>query len=241
MKIFFDFVAKFNAFFSIPRVAFFILSRIPPNRVREFYGREFLSPVQQFALDGYSDVLHRDLVNEDFGCVVVLGGYLGDSSAWYLENFDCKVHVIEPILNFRKTLENRFINSKKIQVYPFAASDMNGEMEIFIQGEKTGIFVKSGEIQKVPCVDIHSFLSEIPDRIFLLEINIEGGEYVVLSRLIETGKIRNIRTLLVQFHRYQLDQELTRAQIRLALGKSHKEVFNYDWIWERWDLAEEDK
>ena len=69
-------------------------------------------------------------------------------------------------------------------------------------------------------------------------MNIEGGEYENLESLILTRAISKIPTLLVQFHRYSLKEELRRAQIRSELELTHKCVFEFPWVWERWDRKE---
>ena len=66
-------------------------------------------------------------------------------------------------------------------------------------------------------------------------MNIEGGEYECLARLIQTGAISRVEVLLVQFHRYGLESELSKAQIRINLEKTHSCIFEFPWVWERWD------
>ena len=72
------------------------------------------------------------------------------------------------------------------------------------------------------------------DRLDLVKLNIEGGEYDVLERIVETGWLPRIDELLIQFHERYPSSHRRRRRIRRALARSHVEVWNYPWVWERW-------
>lgn len=68
-----------------------------------------------------------------------------------------------------------------------------------------------------------------------MAINAEGEEYPLLDRLIESGYISKIENLLVQFHDiYQKDAEERMNRIQRELLKTHRPVFQYKFVWERW-------
>ena len=73
-------------------------------------------------------------------------------------------------------------------------------------------------------------------KVDLIYMNIEGGEFQVLHELIKQGLIKNISHLQVQFHNVSKNSRKDRLKIRKELKKTHKNVFNYPFIWERWDL-----
>ena len=71
----------------------------------------------------------------------------------------------------------------------------------------------------------------------LMNINIEGGEYDLLNRLIETKILNNIYNIQIQFHEWypsMKKSKLYRTQIHEKLKKSHKLVYSYDFVWEKW-------
>jgi FkbM family methyltransferase len=218
------------------RINKFLIQNVPPEHLRLAVGREYLSPIQCFALDGYSDALYRNLdLNQDCK-VVVLGGYIGNSVSSILEYYSCEIHVLEPASEYFKVLQSRFHKIDSIFLYQVAASNFDGEISLSLDGEKTGIFQETNEQILVPCVNISDFVSSKVGSVDLLEINIEGGEYSVLANLIETKQILNCRTLLVQFHRYRFEQNLERELIRSQLSLSHELIKNYEWVWEVWEL-----
>jgi len=61
----------------------FLLRNLELQKVREYFGKDFLSPRQQFALDGYNSLLYKNLDIDSSGVVLVLGGFLGDSASNY--------------------------------------------------------------------------------------------------------------------------------------------------------------
>ena len=74
------------------------------------------------------------------------------------------------------------------------------------------------------------------NSIDLLYMNIEGSEYRLLNDIINTGYINNVKHLQVQFHNFVDGSKKKRSEIRRELKKTHDCVFNFPFIWERWDL-----
>ena len=65
-------------------------------------------------------------------------------------------------------------------------------------------------------------------------MNIEGSEYKLLNEIIDSGYIKNINYLQVQFHSFVNDSKELRRLIRKQLRKTHKCIFNYPFLWESW-------
>lgn len=71
-------------------------------------------------------------------------------------------------------------------------------------------------------------------RVDVMKMNIEGGEYDVLDRLIETGLHTKVDCLFIQFHEWIPNAYARRRRIRRALRHTHEEVWGYPWVWEKW-------
>jgi hypothetical protein len=97
----------------------------------------------------------------------------------------------------------------------------------------------SGLEYLAPAIHFSNWLKNENLDIGLLEINIEGGEYNLLSDLIESRQIKRIKTLLIQFHNNERNSEFQRASIRHLLQETHEQIFNYDWVWEKWKLKDD--
>ncbi len=213
-----------------------LLPHMPRILLQEFMGYESLSPIEQFATVGYNSRLYQGFTIDKNQVVVVLGGYLGTSITEWRRKFDCQVVSFEPIPEFAEKLRLDFAVDQNVLIEEFAVGAHEGTLELGIEGEATGRFSKSLEKLRVSSKDISEVIREYRDRIKVLEMNIEGGEYENLERLIQADLISAVPTFLIQFHRYSLHDELRRAQIRIELEKTHSCVFEFPWVWERWDL-----
>lgn len=88
--------------------------------------------------------------------------------------------------------------------------------------------------KKVRCVDIAPYLNE---QIDVMKVNIEGGEYALLSYIIEKGLMKNIVNLQVQFHLIEgRDSEKEYTTIAAWLSKTHELIWRYPFCWENWKL-----
>ena len=82
------------------------------------------------------------------------------------------------------------------------------------------------------CEDITKYLRQ---EIAVCKMNIEGGEYQLLDYIIETGTIKNIKNLQVQFHLVKgYDSEKCYKLIAKRLGQTHKITWRYPFVWESW-------
>jgi FkbM family methyltransferase len=213
-----------------------ILHNIDLQILRGYLGRDFLSPVQQFALEGYTEHFISDLPLSEDSNVLILGGYIGESAQIFMTNFGCNLEIYEPVPDFIDKLCNRFETCLNVNIYPYAVSDRDGAIRLNISGETTGMFGLGINGIDVVSVDISDLFTDQVSYFDCLEINIEGGEYAVMDRLISTKKIVLCNTILIQFHNYGIEQELHRARIRYELNKTHLLIKDYPWVWERWDL-----
>jgi len=72
------------------------------------------------------------------------------------------------------------------------------------------------------------------DSIDLLKMNIEGGEFPLLERLLDAGLMPRIKRLQIQFHEFVPDAHARRAALVARMEETHQRQWNYDWVWECW-------
>ena len=122
---------------------------------------------------------------------------------------------------------------EQVEVINNAASDHSGSIEMYIDKDSTGTY-STGKTTTVECISFSEYLTST-DLIFdLVEMNIEGGEYIVLEELIKNNALRYSKNWLIQFHENNSYHELLRAQFRNAFRDTHELVFSYTWVWELW-------
>jgi FkbM family methyltransferase len=148
--------------------------------------------------------------------------------------------VFEPIPLFYETIKYRFHNNKNVTPYNFGLGARNEQISIGFKDDATSVFhTNDDENIQIDMVDIFDFLTRNKiSKIDLLKLNIEGSEYDVLERLIETGWINKIDHIQIQFHDFIENAEGRRENIRRHLLKTHDEKYNFEFIWESWSKKE---
>lgn len=170
--------------------------------------------------------------------VVVLGGYLGDSAQRYLDAGAKTVTIFEPVTNFTELLLKRFKSENSVEVVPKAAWVDDQGMSFNINRDMSGMSSSTGTLVHVESLDFSDWIFKSgPIGKLCLEVNIEGSEYALLNRLLDTNAIKLFETIAIQFHNFNYGAELDRAKIRSQLRLTHSEVENFPWIWELWELV----
>jgi len=109
------------------------------------------------------------------------------------------------------------------------------EEKISLSGDASSIYQNSGNLEVIKIKDINTWLKEEGiDSIDLIKINIEGGEYELLDRILSLDFAKNIGDIQVQFHNIEDASEEKMHQIQKLLSKSHLPTYQYKFIWENW-------
>lgn len=179
--------------------------------------------------------------------VVDIGMYKGDFTEKIWNKFQCNIFGFEPIMLYffeaYEKLHKKDLNNKKINLYNFGLSNRSGIEYICVNGDESSLynFVTDQSI-KITLVSFDKIFSGILNsvNIDLLKVNIELGEYDLIEHLIETGNIRMIINLQVQFHFFKNRFDNTRKNDKLIerkeiiydkLKETHKITYDYPWIW----------
>jgi FkbM family methyltransferase len=164
-----------------------------------------------------------------------IGGYRGEWTALMRSKYDCHVHVFEPHPEFVELISHRFSEDGKVSVHPYALGSSEDVLMLSDAADGSSAFSKGNPSIQGRIRNATEVLAEIgADKIAVAKINIEGGEFELLQYLIETGAIKKFRTITVQFHNFVPNAVAQRDQIRVDLAKTHRCVWNYDFVWEEW-------
>jgi FkbM family methyltransferase len=173
-------------------------------------------------------------ISED-ALVLDLGGYKGQWASDIYAKYNCRIMIFEPFELFAEKIKERFVNNSKIDIFQFALGANARNESIGISDDGTGIFKKSTEQAHINFVDAKVFFDEEKiTEVDLAKLNIEGGEYELLNRLIETKLISKIRHLQVQFHDIDASSRGEMEKIQNKLALTHSLQFRYDFVWEGW-------
>ena len=180
--------------------------------------------------------------NYDLGpssLVLDLGGYEGQWASDIFSMYCCKIVVFEPIHEFAESIRERFKRNPKISVLPFGAGKESHKALISLCKNGSSVFRASNKRQEIEIVDIADWIRRNDiSTIHLMKLNIEGGEYETLERLIDTDLIRIIENIQVQFHEIAANSSARMQQIQERLKITHTPTYQYRFVWENWTLRQ---
>ena len=164
-----------------------------------------------------------------------IGGYRGEWASLMRKKYDCYVHIFEPHPEFAELIADRFEEDSNVTVHPCALGSSEGFLMLSDAADGSSAFSKGNpNVQGRICNATEMLETIDADNIAVAKINIEGGEFDLLRYLIETGAIEKFQKITVQFHNFVPDAVAQRSKIRTALAKTHRCVWNYDFVWEEW-------
>lgn len=199
----------------------------------------FLLEATRWVRDKGDDTLRLNYPLNPQSIVFDVGGYHGDFAAAIHQKYNCSVYIFEPVPLFHEHCVARFRGNSKIICLNYGLSSVNRWLDITL-AENASSFSLHNVNAPAQRVRVRSIVECIPelriDRIDLLKINIEGGEFEVIPALLDSNDIKIVRYLQVQFHNFIDTADKQRNKIRTRLEKTHIQMWNYEFIWESWKL-----
>ena len=184
-------------------------------------------------------------LNKD-SIVFDVGSYVGTWSIQIYGRYACNIHAFEPVDRYYAKHYGKQFRLDNVKINKTGLGASTRDMWMVDTGDASNMYSVGSQMDveqefACPIMDVMEYIEkEKIDHIDLMKINIEGGEYELLPRLIETGWIKNIKNVQVQFHHF-IDPANAMAKmnkIRMELAKTHTQTYHYEWIWENWELKE---
>jgi FkbM family methyltransferase len=169
--------------------------------------------------------------------VLDVGGYIGEWSEQISSRYGSTIHAFEPAPASIQKFRERLGDAPNVELHPYGLGAANNQVPFALEGPGSMVSAKRGTFGAtvIEMRDVATFLDSLGvDQIDLCKVNIEGGEYDLLDRCIETGWLSRMRVLSVQFHEWHPKAYSRRAAIRRALSRTHVEVWDYPFVWELW-------
>lgn len=200
-----------------------------------FLGDEFEREFLRWVTDEGDSTYRLNYPLAQNSIVFDCGGYLGEWSSVINSRYHPSIYIFEPVQSFFEHINKQFRGQPNIRIFQFGLHNRSEAAQIRINKNSSSIFSITGTPETINLVDIKDFiLHHHITRVNLMKINIEGGEYDLLERIIETGIIHNIDNLQIQFHKFVPNAEERRNSIRENLGLTHRLTYDYKFIWENW-------
>jgi FkbM family methyltransferase len=197
-------------------------------RVQHFHGNNL-----------YHHLLDFDLT--EASTVFDLGGYEGDFASNMFCRYLSTVHVFEPVPAYCVQIRQRFVRNPRVHVHEVGLAGATRDAVLYPAQAGTSMFVDrmgAGDTVTIRLVRADDYIRELGvTGIDLMKINIEGGEYELLEHLLDTGWAERIRNVLVQFHEEVVPDAPERMRaIHERLARTHRATFQYEFVWENWEL-----
>lgn len=182
--------------------------------------------------------------NLDVGTTCIdFGGYMGDWVKSCLNNGNkSSIFVFEPIPQFAEAISTVAKGNPLIKVLPYALNATEQEVYISLDGAASSFHINNVHALNERSLKIrtkpYSLLNDMvgDKKIDWIKMNIEGAEYELLEYLVESALIRQVETLVVQFHQIN---GLRLESFHELLSRTHVMSWGYRYVWERWDLKQD--
>jgi len=199
--------------------------------------KTLLTPQEMWERDRGDETKIIDYPLDSNSQVIELGGFTGVWSKKIIDKFNPNLIIVEPIPQFVNELKHNFGNNPKVNIEKVAISTSNKTIKLYVKGCATSeTNVVSKKVVSVKSYDINYFISKYNlSKIDLIQVNIECEEYPLIISWIETGFLKNVKYLQVQFHTFCENYEEKYKQIFEGLKKNGFEInYKYDFVWESW-------
>ena len=155
------------------------------------------------------------------------------------------VHAFEPHPLAFAVLKNKFANKKNVILHQQAVLDKVDTLQLFMYNVKDDdpLFWSQGaslykgknnvcaaESVTVQVIDLIEFIYSLGRDIDILKLDIEGGEYDVLIKLIKTGLYKKITHILVETHDRKIPEVAHKGDMLRRMIKDNS-ITNIDLGW----------
>jgi FkbM family methyltransferase len=197
-------------------------------------------PIGDFYRAGGNNALYENLPIKSDDLVLDVGGYRGEWTAEIAWRYGCRSIILEAIPSFAHQCTSRFRSNARVVVIGEALGAESGTTTMTEAADSSSALRPDSTAPRldVKVLGVNDlFAKRELTEVACMKINIEGGEYELLERMQAAGLLSKVRCFLIQFHTVASDSGARRSSIAGALSQTHKKVFDYPFVWERWDRA----
>ena len=184
-------------------------------------------------------ILHEADINAD-SVVLDVGAFTGSWAQHIVDRYDPVIYAFEPNPNSFKKLQQKAASNPKLQPIPYGLGDEDISVEFTLKGLGSSMCDERGSHSDTPRTTVE--IAAI-DRVWaelnlgqidLMKINIEGAEFPLLDKMIKADLLNKVDCFMIQFHEWHPGAYSKRLRIREELSKTHRLVWDYTFVWEKW-------
>jgi len=168
-----------------------------------------------------------------------LGAFSGGWSKAMINRYGGTSYLFEIAPSTFTSLSKKFGCDEHYKLFNFGLSDKTYDMNVDATNFDDAFSVCDGAGEGdvlLKFEDFNGFVDKYDiDKIDVMKINIEGGEYDLLESIEDFSFIGNVQ---IQFHNYESISDCAerRERIRNVLSKTHKPTYDYYFVWENWEI-----
>jgi FkbM family methyltransferase len=184
------------------------------------------------------DLLHEADIDEN-SLVLDVGAFIGEWAEEIEARYNPRIIAFEPDpRNFKQLLKKADAN-EKLTAFEYGLGDKNETLRMALLHMGSTVYDDNiddcADWTNVEIRDVYGAWKELElADVDLMKVNIEGAEFPLFERMIETGLLGEVRTYLIQFHEWHPRAYSRRRSIRRALARTHRLEWDHHFIWEKW-------
>lgn len=183
----------------------------------------------------FCDYAQNDLIAID------CGAHAGLITDLFL-HFGLKVHSFEPNAYLYAILADKYHNNSRVILNKVAVSDRNGNTKfLFHDAISQGNCITLDNLQvevtqeydEVEVIDLVDYITQniLPQRIFMLKLDVEGAEFDIMDKIIDTRLYEKIDYIACETHeRYFKDGKAKIQNLRAKIKQNNIKNIFLDWI-----------
>tara|TARA_R100001129_G_scaffold165118_1_gene131597 strand:- start:20900 stop:21580 length:681 start_codon:yes stop_codon:yes gene_type:complete len=200
-------------------------------------GDNFYRDVKRWFADNEQSDMRYDNDLDANSIVFDVGGFQGDFADEISKRYNCAIYIFEPVAEYYEACVARFSGNDKIKCFHFGLGGSEATFTVSVAGDASsterGDKSKPSENIRIrPLADVMMELGV--ENISLIKMNIEGGEYDLMTHVLDRGIVDRVEQFLIQFHNFVPKAIQQRNRIRDALGRTHQCLWCYEFVWEKW-------
>ena len=184
-------------------------------------------------------ILHDADIDGD-SIVLDVGAFTGKWTQAIVDRYDPVIYAFEPNPNSFTVLQEQSVKNSKLKPFQFGLGGRDETVEFTLKGLGSSMCddrssSRDADRVSVRIAAVQSAWKELDlSRADLMKINIEGAEFPLLEHMIDTDMLDLVDTYLIQFHDWHPNARQRRLAIQQALSVTHRQVWNYEFVWEKW-------
>jgi FkbM family methyltransferase len=170
--------------------------------------------------------------------VIELGGYKGEWTNRIVENYKSNILVVEPINEFCQSIIESQGTNPKVIVENNGISTEERVTQLSFNGDASSEYLEqTNEKRDITCYTLDYYMSKYNiDKVDLMQVNIEGEEYPLFEKWINSDILKKIQYIQIQFHRVGDNYEERRQNIHRGMENlGFKLRYEYPFVWESWE------